>query len=240
MISTLSSGVVRRALVGEPVLRFLEQSLPVGRAHDLVRDAVDRDVGQRRAVRRPGPRCGSCSTATRRCRAASVSTSSAPIIASARRRRPGSAATCTIRITNGDVTRTPHTTDGARRNDSSGERRRCRSASRSGPSGRRSAARSCPKQRPTTSAGPARQRRHQHEDDRQHQPRRRAGGAQRGEVDDLSPPPRSIVTGTRNVPSTSSARSTGDSRQDRPASCGRSGSPAPMPRNEPSSTKLEK
>ncbi len=41
-----------------------------------------------------------------------------------------------------------------------------------------------PKHRPTTSAGPCQNGRGEHEDHRQHQPDRRAGGAQRGEVDD--------------------------------------------------------
>ena len=92
MISTLSSELLRRALVGEAVLRFLQQSLRGG-SHDLVRDAVDRDVGQRDVgddpvlgvdlvVRRPGDP-GDERLDEQRGRPSP-----------ARRRRPGTAATC--------------------------------------------------------------------------------------------------------------------------------------------------
>ena len=144
-ISTLFSGLPRGAArTATRVLRLAPAAAGWRVPHDLVRHAVDRDVGQRRAARRSGRRCGPCSTATRRCRGSSVSTSSAADHGQApqaagqvplpRRRSAPRRPTATT---------TPHTTDGARRNDSSGERRRCRSASRSGPSGRPSSGRSC-------------------------------------------------------------------------------------------------
>ena len=126
------------------------------------------------------------------------------------------------------------------RNDSSGERARCRSASRSGPSGRRSAARSSAKHRPTTSAGPASAAA---TSTKMIGSTSQAGGPvvlQRGEVDDVAARPGRWSPGT---PGRDDHQHGQEHR--RPAAAPTSvlrviRKPSPMPRNEPSSTKLEK